>query len=152
MVVMAARMHDSDRLTVVLRTDSRGIRKIDEFGNRKSVHVSAQGNYRLRAGPSEVAHDARVGYFGSDFHTESVQVVCHEGGGSEFTVAEFRMGMDISPPLNDAVRDFRSPFISMARRCARFGDCARLGRQETRKRMVSQTAFMQGSTYAIAVH
>ena len=97
--VVAAGVHDADRLAVPLRLHLRGEREVDLLGHRQRVHVGAQRHHRAGQRALQQADHAGVGDAGAHLvEAEPLQVLGDDAGGAELAVAELGVGMDVASP------------------------------------------------------
>ena len=97
--VVAAGMHDADRLAVPGRLHLRRERHVGAFGDRQAVHVGTQRHHRAGPRALEQADDAGVGDLGADLvEAELAQVRGDDARGAELAVAELGVGVQIASP------------------------------------------------------
>ena len=102
MNVVPAGVHHTDLLTEVVGAHRRceGVGCVLRY--RQSVHVGSNRDRVAGKPTAENAHDARVCHIDDDFvEAQSSEVLRHERGGHELTIAKFRILMDLVPELDD---------------------------------------------------
>ncbi len=99
--VMPAGVHDADFLAVVSRACGRLERQVDLLGDRKRVHVRAEGHDAPRLAAFQNADDAGVSNGRLHFDPELAQTVRDELRRACLTVSELGMLMDVAAAGDD---------------------------------------------------
>ena len=103
MVVMSSGVHDPDLLPVVRCPDGRGKGEIAFFCDRERVHIGSQCDYRPWLSAAKRGHLAGVRDRCPDVQAQSPEVVRNETGGSEFSISQFGVLMDVPAPGDELV-------------------------------------------------
>ena len=105
MGVVAAGVHHAHLLAVPFGLGLAGERDVDFFSHWQAVHVGAQGHHRAGQPALEQPHHAGVGHAGLHIvEAQRTQMLGHDAGGAEFPVAQFGMGVEVTPPGGHAVQ------------------------------------------------
>ena len=97
---MPTRVHDTDFFPVVIGFLFGGKGYIDFFRHRQGIHVGAQGDHRARFRATQQTDDARVRDARLDFQAEDAQMFRYQFGRTKFTIAQFRVRMQVASPGN----------------------------------------------------
>jgi hypothetical protein len=100
-VVVPTGVHHANVLSVVLGSFRRLEGQVNQFGDRKSVHVGTESDGWPRASAVEDPDDASVSHTCSNLQPQRGQVPRDEFGRSKFAIGKFRVLMNISPPGDD---------------------------------------------------
>jgi len=101
--VVATGVHDAHLASFKLGRGTGGKGQIHGFRDRQGIHVSAQGQHRAGLPPLEQSHDTGMRYAGLYFQSQGFQMMRHQCGGAEFAVGQFRMAMQVAPPVDELI-------------------------------------------------
>ena len=98
--IMAAGMHHPDLLAAILGRGLGGERKTGLLGDRQRVHVGAQSDLRAWQAALDDGDHAVHGHPGLRAQAHRAQALGNLGSGAFLAVGEFRVGVEIAPPIH----------------------------------------------------
>jgi hypothetical protein len=100
--VVSTGVHDRHVLTVIFAARFRGKRHAGVFQHGQAIHIGPQCNHRSRLAADQGADHTGVCDTGLDLvQPEISQVICNFCRSFELTIREFRVLVNVAPPLDD---------------------------------------------------